>query len=112
MLFFPHMQPDPAMDPQPSAPVPPPAYPDAGEFLRHHRALGAAMMGAGLAVSGCIEQPAPLGGVVAPPPVRATAKTPGATRGPVPLPGGMVQPQPEPPPLPGVPPVQSAPARP
>lgn len=78
-----------------------PAYPDAKEFLKCRAALGVAILGAGMALGGCADTgrtggvPARTGGVVAVPDADRSR-----------LVGVAVsEPRPEPPPLPGSPPV-------
>lgn len=98
-----------------------PAYPDAKDFLKNRVAIGAAILGAGMALGGCVDQQ-PLGGVVAPVRTGGVPASPDQSRmnnpdtwpggrnhpdnDPVPLPGKQrVVPKQDHPPLPGTPPV-------
>jgi hypothetical protein len=80
-----------------------PAYPDAKEFLKNRATLGAAILGAGMALGGCADTgrtggvPVRTGGVVA---------VPGPKTEPFhPMGKFKIEPKPEPPPLPGSPPM-------
>ena len=98
-----------------------PAYPDAKEFLKNRATLGAAILGAGMALGGC-NPVTRLGGIAPPPlngskeacvgaktdkPVRLGGEIPAEPKTEPPRTMGKyrIEPKPEPPALPGTPPM-------